>query len=133
MRGYMFRNRWFALLFVCITLAGVTKLVGTDKDAGTIQEAAGQLAETRAQAEQITTGTMDAALDDADDADDAPYAGDDDLIDAATGEDPTPIDEFAAANPAEAEVPSDQIIIVSRDAVQSAAPAQPAATLPADQ
>ena len=40
MRGYMFRNRWFALLFVCLTLAGVTKLVGTDRESGAIQEAA---------------------------------------------------------------------------------------------
>lgn len=128
MRGYMFRNRWFALLFVGITLAGVTRLVGTGEDHGAIQEAADQIAETRAQAEQMTTET--AALAGEADAVETAFAEDEELIDQALGEDPTPIDEFAAANPAEPEVPTDEVIIVSRDVPGQPAPAQPAVPQP---
>jgi hypothetical protein len=121
MRGYMFRNRWFALLFVCITLAGVTKLVGTDKEHGTIQHATDQIAAQRVQAEQLTTATQETPVDSA--ADDVPYADDDELIDEATGEDPTPVDEFAATTSEDADGPSDEVTIVSRDAPEGPPPA----------
>ena len=113
MRGYMFRNRWFALLFVCITLAGVTKLVGTDKEQGTIQQAAGQIAAQRAQAEQTTTATQETPAEAG--ADDVPYADDDELIDEAVGEDPTPIDDFAATSSEDADGSSDEVTVVSRE------------------
>jgi hypothetical protein len=113
MRGYMFRNRWFALLFVCITLAGVTKLVGTDKEHGAIQQTADQFAAQRAQAAQMTTAPQETPADTS--ADDVPYADDDELIDLAVGEDPTPVDEFAANSSENADGPSDEVTIVSRD------------------
>lgn len=111
MRGYMFRNRWFALLFVCLTLAGVTKLIGTEEDGGTIQEATDQLTQVKDQAEQMTTQTTPAGDDT---TFDAPLASDEELIDQALGEDPTPVDEFAATQPAEEETPADEVIIVSQ-------------------
>ena len=123
MRGYMFRNRWFALLFVCITLAGVTTLVGTDKKNGTIQQAAGQIAAQRAQADQMTTATQETPVEAS--ADDVPYADDDELIDEASGEDPTPVDEFAANSSENADGPSDEVTIVSRDVPDQAPVATP--------
>lgn len=113
MRGYMFRNRWFALLFVAITLAGVTKLVGTDKEQGAVQQAAVQLAAQRVQAEQLTAPAQEPSADAH--LDDVPYVDENELIDDAAGEDPTPVDEFAAANSDDAGEPSDEVTIVSRD------------------
>lgn len=114
MRGYMFRNRWFALLFVCLTLAGVTKLVGTDRESGAIQEAAGQLAETRAQAEQFSSATQEPAAEITDEPDVMELASDEDLIDPAVGEDPTPADDFIPDDMS-AEEPSDEVVIVSNE------------------
>lgn len=123
MRGYMFRNRWFALLFVAITLAGVTKLVGTDKEHGTLQQAAGQIAAQRTQAEQMTAAPQATPADSP--ADEVPYADDDELIDQAVGEDPTPVDDFAANGSEAADGPSDEVTIVSRDVADSPTSADP--------
>ncbi len=127
MRGYMFRNRWGALFFVGLTLAGVTTLVGTDKEDGALQQATDQIALQKAQADQLMagpgammeTGTPSAA---------AVLVPEEELIDQALGEDPTPIDEFATAHPDE-DVPADgdTVIIVSRD---GAGGQTPVATLP---
>ncbi len=114
MRGYMFRNRWFALLFVGLTLAGVTTLVGTEKGHGALQDATDQIAQQKAQAEQMTTATQQTPSPDVS-PDEVVMAADEDLIDPAQGEDPTPPDEFAAANPPDPEDIADEVVIVSRD------------------
>ena len=114
MRGYMFRNRWFALLFVGLTLAGVTTLVGTEKGHGALQDATDQIAQQKAQAEQMTTATQQPPSPDVS-PDEVVMAADEDLIDPAQGEDPTPPDEFAAANPPDPEDIADEVVIVSRD------------------
>jgi hypothetical protein len=128
MRGYMFRNRWFALLFVALTLAGVTTLVGTEKSHGALQDATDQIAQQKAQAEQLTSATQESSS--SDDADNVVMAADEDLIDPAQGEDPTPIDEFAAANPPDPEDVSDDVVIVSRDVPGQAEPQAPAQAPP---
>ena len=125
MRGYMFRNRWGALLFVCITLAGAASLVGTEDGQGAIQQATDEIAQQKAQADQWTTDTQEPPAAPASaTATTVVSSSDEDLIDPAIGIDPTPIDEFAAANPAEpdAEV-ADEVVIVSRGPEQPA-PAQ---------
>ena len=114
MRGYMFRNRWFALLFVALTLAGVTTLVGTEEGHGALQDATDQIAQQKAQAEQLTSATQSTPSTDGS-AEEVVLASDEDLIDPAQGEDPTPIDEFAAANPPDPEEVSDDVVIVSRE------------------
>jgi len=124
MRGYMFRNRWFALLFVALTLAGVTTLVGTEKGHGALQDATDQIARQKAQADQMTSATQESPSADVS-ADSIPLAADEDLIDPAEGEDPTPIDEFAAANPPDPEDVSDDVVIVSRDVPGQAEPQAP--------
>ena len=129
MRGYMFRNRWFALLFVATTLAGVTKLIGTDKDQGSLQQAAGQIAVQKAQAERMTTDTQTSSNDSIS-AGEPPLADDEELIDDATGEDPTPVDEFAASNPTEPAVPVDEVTIISRDVPGQSQPAATPAQVP---
>ena len=128
MRGYVFRNRWFALLFVALTLAGVTTLVGTEKSHGALQDATDQIAQQKAQAEQLTSATQESSS--SDDADNVVMAADEDLIDPAQGEDPTPIDEFAAANPPDPEDVSDDVVIVSRDVPGQAEPQAPAQAPP---
>ena len=97
MRGYMFRNRWLAMLFVALVLAGVTRVVGTGKGDGIIDEATEQLAAQRERAEALSDEIEAEAPERAETEDDAAelLASDEDLIDPAIGEDPTPPDEFA--------------------------------------
>jgi hypothetical protein len=126
MRGYMFRNRWGALLFVALTLAGVTTLIGSEGGEGAIKQAADQLAQQKAQADRMTTDTQQPPQATPTPADTVILSADEELIDPAVGEDPTPIDEFATTDPADpsAEV-SDDVVIVSRDAGGTAVDAQP--------
>ncbi|WP_057881991.1 hypothetical protein [Tsuneonella troitsensis] len=100
MRGYMFRNRWLAMLFVALVLAGVTRVVGTGKGDGIIDEATEQLAAQRERAEALSDEIEAEAPEQAETEDDAAelLASDEDLIDPAIGEDPTPPDEFAGDN-----------------------------------
>ena len=100
MRGYMFRNRWLAMLFVALVLAGVTRVVGTGKGDGIIDEATEQLAAQRERAEALSDEIEAEAPEQAETEDDAAelLASDEDLIDPAIGEDPTPPDEFADDN-----------------------------------
>jgi hypothetical protein len=87
----MFRNRWGALLFVGLTLAGVAQLVGTGKGDGAIERARSQIAAQRARAGPIVTrsaptGAAEVKVE---------FVPDEELIDLALGEDPTPIDQRA--------------------------------------
>lgn len=113
MRAYMFRNRWGALLFVAITLAGVVTLVGTEKSKGSLQEASAQISAQRAQAAAFSNSEpsrteIEAAV--------VPIE-DQELIDPATGIDPVPIDDFHDPfTGEETEVaPTDDVVIVSED------------------
>lgn len=129
MRGYMFRNRWLALLFVGLTLASVTKLVGTDKDHGTIQRAAGEIAAQRARAEQLAPAGRSASP--AGGLQASPFSGDEDLIDDAAGEDPTPRGDPVASGPDEPGGTAGEITIVPGDEPgQPEAAPPPAGTLP---
>lgn len=130
MRGYMFRNRWGALLFVGLTLAGVTTLVGTDEH-GAIQQAASQIAQQKAQADKLVAGAPEIA-EPASGAPvtDVPFAADEDLIDPAMGIDPTPIDETAPIDPNDPDALAQEVIIVSRDVPGQGPPVAPAAVEP---
>ncbi len=111
MRGYMFRNRWWALVFVGLVLAGVTRIVGTGEGDGALDEAAQQIAKQRDIAEQFTSDTAptesidDVAIE---------FTSDEELIDAAVGDDPTPPDDVVEEPDPEV-VPSDEVVIVSQD------------------
>ncbi len=110
----MFRNRWFALLFVGMVLAGVTKIVGTEEDQGALDAAREELARQRAQAEQMTGESAQFTFTDEDV--EVEFVPDEELIDPATGYDPTPIDEFAAASETGEEVvPDAQVVIVQHN------------------
>lgn len=113
MRGYMFRNRWGALLFVGLVLAGVTRLVGTGHGDGALDLAREQLVEQKAQAERMTSDTRRPT----ERAMEVEFASDQELIDPAVGEDPTPIDQRLAAEEgaAEDQLPHDTIILVNQD------------------
>ncbi|WP_126176768.1 hypothetical protein [Tsuneonella rigui] len=125
----MFRNRWFALLFVALTLAGVTTLVGTEKSHGALQDATDQIAQQKAQAEQLTGVTQEVSPSD-ESGDNVVMATDEELIDPAQGEDPTPIDEFATANPPDPAEMSNDVVIVSRDVPGQAQPQAPSQAPP---
>jgi hypothetical protein len=118
MRGYMFRNRWFALLFVGLTLAAVTRLVGTEDGKGALGEAAEELVAQKKTAEDVVAGRTQAQTTSNEMA--VEFTPDEELIDPAAGEDPTPVDEFAqiAADPAA--VPHDEVVIVSREVAEPA-------------
>lgn len=47
MRGYMFKSRWGALLFVCLTAFGAANLIGGEDDPGVLLDAADELTQTR--------------------------------------------------------------------------------------
>ena len=112
MRGYMFRNRWFALLFVAVTAAGAASLVGTEDDGGTIADATDQITQQRAQFErdaaEIAAPSKPEPATEADPLLEQSYdddvviefTSDEDLVLDPSGVDPTPVIE----DPAEGEI-----------------------------
>lgn len=47
MRGYMFKHRWLALIFVCLTAYGAVSLIGTSDEDGMLIRAAEDIAGSR--------------------------------------------------------------------------------------
>ena len=93
MRGYMFKSSKGALLFVAVTMLGVLTLVGTEDNEGALLKAAADIEKQRNMMNADQSGQH---------VDLAPegfassrqgtleFTADDDLIDDATGFDPTP-------------------------------------------
>ena len=129
----MFRNRWGAMLFVALTLAGVTTLIGSEDGEGAIKQAAGRIAEQKAEADRLTTETQQPAPAATAPPETVILSADEDLIDPATGEDPTPIDEFNPIDPSDpdAEI-SDEVVIVSREGGGQPAQGQATSELPGE-
>lgn len=117
----MFRNRWGALAFVGMTLAAVAQLVGTGKGDGAIEQARGQLVAQREQAEAVAAGDTAGATAR---AERVQFTSDEELIDPAQGEDPTPIDQRVAADAdsdsVSEEAPHDTIVLVAGDEAPAA-------------
>lgn len=112
MRGYMFRNRWLALLFVGLVLAGTTRIVGTGEGDGALAEATQDLAQQRKRVEALSSGTRPEA---AEDEVVIEFTPDEDLIDDAVGDDPSPIDDFSAEAPLDPEVVTEvEVVILPR-------------------
>jgi|GEM_PF-753808 len=114
MRDYMFRNRWGALLFVGLTLAGVTTLVGTDKNNGALQQAALEIERQKAQAAKFAKEPGGSKTPEDEDAE-ANFISDEELIDPATGENPTPVDPTSPMLSEAGETEPVEVIIVSRE------------------
>lgn len=115
MRGYMFRNRWGALLFVGLVLAGVSQLVGTGKGDGAIDKATQDLVKQREEAASLPAASHDAfgkrpAK--------VEFASDDELIDQALGEDPTPIEQRESPAADAEELPHDTVILIPDNSAQ---------------
>ncbi|MHA6332581.1 hypothetical protein ACXYL9_02765 [Qipengyuania sp. CAU 1752] len=111
MKGYIFQNRWGALLFVGLTLIGAASLVGTEDTEGTLAEAAAQLeqqgADYREQAagfsqpDQAENGSSDGDMQyDLAGSEVVEFASEEELVVDPIGIDPTPIIE----DPAKGEV-----------------------------
>lgn len=109
MRGYMFRNRWFALLFVALVLAGVTRVVGTGKGDGMVDLAKDQLAHQRDRAAALSDAPQQIATKKAPTVE---FASDEELIDLAIGEDPTPADP---APPGAEEPAAPTVFLIERE------------------
>ncbi len=101
MRGYMFKNRWGALFFVCLTAFGAASLIGGEDDEGLLLSAAGELTDVGddfgnrkqefSEAEErpvIDAGDVGEFSPDEDFVDE--YVPDDDLIDNTQGFEPEP-------------------------------------------
>ncbi len=118
MRGVLFRNRWFALLYAAIVLVGVARIVGTGNGDGAVDLAKRQIVERKAERAPPATVREARRL-----PVKVQFLPDEDLIDPATGEDPTPIDQRAGGEEsADDEVPHDTVIILSHDASEGPPP-----------
>lgn len=118
MRGYMFRNRWGAMLFVAMTLAGVTTLVGTEDSKGSLEEASAQIAAQREQVAAFSNSEPNRT------EIDGPVMSmsDEELIDPASGFDPSPTDDFQDPFASPEVAPSDEVVIVDGDDPGTAGP-----------
>lgn len=112
MRGYMFRNRLGALLFVGGTAVAAAALIGGEQDEGMLLSAAEEIKQQRAaMAGTMTADTLPAF--EIPTSEVVEFTPDEALIDEATGYDPTPLEDGVAL---ETEVvPQDEVVIVSRD------------------
>jgi hypothetical protein len=126
MRSYMFRNRWGALLFVGLTLAAVVQIVGTGKGDGAIDQARQHIAVDRAETQSFAIGGGRGVQP----AVTTQFTPDEELIDPAAGEDPTPIEQRSEEAEAEAEAdaeaakqaeeaPHDTLIVLNDEAAKA--------------
>jgi hypothetical protein len=131
MRSYMFRNRFGAVLFVISTLLGVATLIGSEDQKGALLKASEGVKDQQTAmasiADQPVTDSQPVIDDES-----VEFTPDDELIDDATGFDPSPVDEDAPKADSSDEagddasdssddgdeldtVPHDDVVIVSRD------------------
>lgn len=109
MRGYMFRNRWLALLFVGLVLAGTTRIVGTGEGDGALAEATQDLAEERTQLEAVSSERESGSPDDEVVIE---FTPDEELIDPAVGDDPTPAADYSEAEAFDPEVVTEVEVVI---------------------
>jgi len=115
----MFKSRWGALLFVCLTAFGAANLIGGEDDQGVLLDAANEL--TRAKGE-LGNHQQEFSRPDAGDSGRSSteedlageFVPDDDLIDEALGFDPLPdIDPTPELDRAKEE--GDVVIYIDKD------------------
>ena len=101
MRGYMFKNRWGALLFVCLTAIGAASLIGGEDDQGLLLSATDELTDARdgldSRRQELSRPDERPVLDagnvgefSSDDELVAEYLSDEELIDDTQGLEPEP-------------------------------------------
>ncbi len=101
MRGYMFMNRWGALIFVFLAAFGAVSLIGDEDDPGVLLDAADELTRSKSQYEADAAALAqpdDRPVLDADTGGEftpdeeleAEFLPDDELIDDTHGFEPTP-------------------------------------------
>ncbi len=99
MNQFIFKNRWFAAGFVALILFGTYLLVG-DREGGLLSQMTNGVAERRTDldtqlAEVSAPPPVLTAPQDDSTSEEHEYLEDEELIDSATGIDPTPPDEMA--------------------------------------
>jgi len=93
MRGYMFKNSKGALFFVALTLLGVATLVGTEDNEGALLKAAANIEQQRNMMNEdrrVVRGNSAPIGFASSNGQTREFTADEDLIDDATGFDPTP-------------------------------------------
>lgn len=127
MRGYMFKNRWTALAFVCLTAYGAASLIGGEEDEGLLLSATEDLTQSRSEfgersAELSKTRrrpVLDASPVGEFASDDElmyNFAAEDDLIDDTDGFDPVP-DVDPNSEMDSIAVPVDEYMLVDDDEI----------------
>ncbi len=97
----MFKNRWGALLFVCLTAFGAANLIGGEDNQGVLLDAADELTQTRDEfgnrKQELSQPDARLVLDAGSAGQSSPdedfvggFVSDDDLIDDARGLEPVP-------------------------------------------
>lgn len=106
----LFINRWIALAFVFLTVFSTIAIVGTEEKDGAIDRATKDLNEQR---ETFAKKAASFSQSEASDTDPGPtaFASDEDLIDDATGYDPTP-DDGSGRGAADSGGPPDDVQLV---------------------
>lgn len=127
MRGYMFKNRWTALAFVCLTAFGAANLIGGEDDEGLLLSATEDLTQSTSQfgerASKLSEPRRRSVLDASDGGEFASddelmynFAGDDDLIDDTDGFDPVP-DVDLDSEMDRIAVPVDEYMLIDDDEI----------------
>lgn len=92
MYRHLFRNRWIALAFVIMMVTSAVSMVGTEEGGGMIDQATaelqGQKQDFEQQAAELSRPTSSHMVIDVDEIEED--VSEDDLVDPATGIDPTP-------------------------------------------
>jgi hypothetical protein len=114
----MFKNRWGALMFVCLMAYSAVTLVGGEDDEGILLSAAEEL--TKAKAETDERPAIEADTPDENSSDeelDDSFGSEDYLIDSAQGFDPVPDLDIASEMGSYAEG-GDVVIVVDNDEIE---------------
>ena len=120
MYSFLFRNRMGAIGFVVLTLVGAASLVGTEETEGVIAKTSAQIDQQRADFEEATATLSGSSNGPKPFTQEIPaeitFTADEDLIDSATGYDPTPEINFEE----EAIAESEEVVIILNDGPEEA-------------
>ena len=90
----LFRNKWAALAFVVLVLAGVQYFVGREGEDGTLAQATDELADQSGEpGEAVSDAGSPPDMGGFYDGTDVEFMSDEELIDTAEGFDPTPYED----------------------------------------
>jgi len=118
MRGYMFKNRWGALVFMCLIAYSAVTLVGGEDDEGILLSATEELTKVKTETDERPAIAADTPNENSSDEEISDsFASDDYLIDSAEGFNPVPDLDIASEMGSYAEG-GDVVIVVDSDEIE---------------